>query len=502
MSVEDVSNLVKLADDLVFAKKQLRLNNLQKEVLYGALEGLKYKEIQADETKAVHYYPVKHIASYIAYELWKLLTEVLQEVGVLLANEKVTKNNIREYLERVTKQSFQLTEVSDKQPESSQKLLEPKLEIPTNSEEICWVGREQVVAELSHKLLGDCRILSIVGITGIGKTALAGHLTIEPSIAQTFPVLKTVNFDSEHPGFDIVARCILGEEIATNSLLKNDSERLVAEMIGRLRLQPCLLILDMVEEVLEIDNNNSYQFKEPIFTKFLSQVVRTNLMPSRIIITSQYQFPVIAEGRYLERTYSTRLKGLEESEALQLFAAWEINIQTQTETLLKRLICVYEGHPLALRVIAGEIREAPYNGELQAYWYDYGHEIETVEQFKNASEQSSREDKPRLDRYSIDLSDLVKTRVEKSFTRLFQASQLACVMLCMGAKYRRAVERKAWLLLIDEYSDEEALIAFQTLQRRFFLEEEYTARKVLYRLHSLIRRVALDNLPKIEEELL
>lgn len=308
MGADDVSNLVKFADNLVFVKKQIRLNNLQKEVLYGALEGWKYKEIQADETKAVHSYSVEYLASYVAYELWKLLTEVLQEVGVLLANEKVTKNNIREYLDRVNKHSFQLAEVSDKQTKSSQQLLEPKLEIPTNSEEICWVGREQLVAELSHKLLGDCRILSIVGITGIGKTALAGGLTIEPSIAQTFPVLKTVKFDSEHPGFDIVARCILGEEIATDALLKNDSEQLVAAMIGRLHLQPCLLVLNMVEEVLEIDKNNSHQFKEPIFTCFLSQVVRTNLMPSRIIITSQYQFPVIAEGRYLERTYSTRLK--------------------------------------------------------------------------------------------------------------------------------------------------------------------------------------------------
>jgi hypothetical protein len=40
------------------------------------------------------------------------------------------------------------------------------------------------------------------------------------------------------------------------------------------------------------------------------------------------------------------------------------------------------------------------------------------------------------------------------------------------------------------------------LQRRFLLEEESTERRVLYRLHSLIRRVALDYLPKIEQEVL
>lgn len=153
-------------------------------------------------------------------------------------------------------------------------------------------------------------------------------------------------------------------------------------------------------------------------------------------------------------------------------------------------------------MIAGEIQEAPYRGNIQAYWYDYGKEIETVEKLKSSLEEVCQEDKPKLDRYSINLTELVKMRVEKTFSRLFKSAPLACLMLCMGAKYRRAVERQAWLMLIDEYSEEDALIAFQTLQRRFLLEEESNPHKILYRLHNLIRRVALDNLSKIEDEVL
>jgi hypothetical protein len=167
---------------------------------------------------------------------------------------------------------------------------------------------------------------------------------------------------------------------------------------------------------------------------------------------------------------------------------------------LKRNIHVYEGHPLALRVIAGEIRELPYNGDVQAYWYEYGYEIEEAERLKDVSEEQSKHDKPRLDRYSIGLTDLVKKRVDRTFTRLYQSDRLACLMLCQGAVYRRAVERQAWLLMLCEYSHEAQVLAFQTLQRRFLLEEECTNRKVLYRLHSLIQRVAIDYLPKIEQE--
>jgi hypothetical protein len=73
-------------------------------------------------------------------------------------------------------------------------------------------------------------------------------------------------------------------------------------------------------------------------------------------------------------------------------------------------------------------------------------------------------------------------------------------MLCQGAVYRRAVEHQAWLLMVCEYPDEAQVLAFQTLQRRFLLEEECTERKVLYRLYSLIRRVAIDYRPQIEQD--
>ncbi|MBW4622684.1 MAG: hypothetical protein KME17_25415 [Cyanosarcina radialis HA8281-LM2] len=65
-------------------------------------------------------------------------------------------------------------------------------------------------------------------------------------------------------------------------------------------------------------------------------------------------------------------------------------------------------------------------------------------------------------------------------------------MLCRGVAYRRAVDRSAWLFLIAEYPPQEQMLAFQMLQRCFLLQQEYVDRKVLYRLHHLIRSVASD----------
>lgn len=367
---------------------------------------------------------------------------------------------------------------------------------------IRWLGRTGLITELEHRLQEDCRVLSIVGITGIGKTSLAMRLTLASSVAISFRELYTLSIDRASANFLVVARQLLGQA-GLEEKLQKDPDLLVKAMVSKLRSHPCLLVLDMVEEILEPDGDGGHQFIEPTFAQFLEQVVKAEQMPSRIILTSQDQPPIIAEGRYQARSHIERLKGLEESEALELFESWDVRIQSDVDLEnLKRIIHVYEGHPLALRVIAGEIRIPPYNGDVQAYWYDYGEEITTVEHLKDAQEEKSRQDKPRLDRYSIGLADLVKKRVDRTFTRLYQTEPLACLMLCQGAVYRRAVERPAWLLMIGEYPQEAQASAFQSLQRRFLLEEEYTKHKVLYRLHSLIRRVALDHLPKLEVEIL
>lgn len=511
MGAEEISSLMKLADELVYAKKQQHLDWRQKELLQGVLHGLTYKEIQADQTKELHHYPVEYIGTYVAYELWRLLTEILQDLEVITSTEKVKANNIEAYLKRAIRQqeviqSSKIETIPKDLPTAnlvkSEVNLNKQAIIQPGFNKINWVGRAALIAEISQKLLNKCRILAIVGITGIGKTALAGRITIEPEIAQIFPIVTLVDFNSELANLATVARSILGQNAVDSELLQSP-ERLIAAVVGRLKTQPFLLVLDMVEELLEVDSNGIHQFKESIFFRFLEQVTKTDQMSSRIIITSQDKLPIFGEGRYPARTETIRLTGLTETESLTFFNFENINLQENTEaSLLTRIINAYEGHPLALKVIAGEIQDTSYQGDIQAYWHDYGKEIEVVESLKNSAEEVCREDKPRLDRYSINLTEIVKMRVEKTFTRLFKSSPLACLMLCMGAKYRRPVERRAWLMLIDEYSEESVLIAFQTLQRRCLLEEEYTPRKVLYRLHSLIRRVALDNLSKIEDEIL
>ena len=82
----DVKEVLRFADDLVFAKTGEHLEDLQEAILRGVLEGQKYSQIaEASHCSEGH---VRNIAS----KLWKRLSNVL--------DEEVTQSNLRSTLER------------------------------------------------------------------------------------------------------------------------------------------------------------------------------------------------------------------------------------------------------------------------------------------------------------------------------------------------------------------------------------------------------------------
>jgi len=399
----------------------------------------------------------------IGSDLWRRLSEVL--------DSPVSKQNFQSVLEQYQRSQHSLFELCT----SSENIKW------TEIDETRWVGRKDLVKTLVQALQSDCRILSLVGIAGIGKTALATKIQSELEEIGVISESNTLVLNSGSSVFELIIHAILGEQALRDEKLKQDHSLLLNIMIAKLSSEPRLLILDMVENVLEVDNIGRHQFKELSFSNFLAQMVWAENMPSRLIMTSQDQTPVIAEGRYPGRIYSKELGGLTEPEALSLFEAWGVQPHDEFELrYLKQIIKYYEGHPLALKVIGGEISESPYYQDILAHQNDYSDQILTTKM---------------LDRHSVNLVDLVRTRIEHSLIRLQESHPLAHQLLCMGSEEEEGAERKAWLFLISEFSVEKQNLAFHILQRRYLLEEKRMAsHKVFYRLHSLVRSVASEQL--------
>lgn len=392
--------------------------------------------------------------------------------------------------------------------EPTQSVERPSLNIAISphpeESEIRWVGRSCLIESLTQKLHQGCRILNLVGITGIGKSSLSMRLALEPSIAQARQPVKVIQCDRLANTFEQIARQLLGEQITQNEEFRKNPKHLIESMIGKLKSSPSLLIIDMVEELLGtredaseyIGVQKSYSYTDPLFSQFFEQFLTAAEMPSRLILTSQILPPAIADGRYEERIHLERLRGLTEIEIIQLFELWDVQIKSELDIIyLKKLTYTYEGHPLALKVIAGEIRESPYEGNIEAYWHEYGSEIERIKA-EEVGENSSA-DISTISNYSVRLTDLVEQRLERVLEQLKHSNLLAYTLLCMGAVYRCGVERTGWIFMINNAPKQEQIRAWQTLQRRFLLEESIDNNKVIYRLHSLIRSVALHHLDQI-----
>lgn len=352
-------------------------------------------------------------------------------------------------------------------------------------------GRDALIAELSQKLRTECRVLSLVGVSGIGKSSFAFRLSSEPTITEFFTRCNYVNFDTANPCFLMLAQAVLGYQTIRTINFQSQPVILLDAVLAALQSdeEPCLLILDGIEALLEPDTNDGYQFREPIFAQFFERLLAAEMMPARIVLVSQDKPPEVAS--YKERTHLQYLQGLNEREALTLFAKWNVKPKNIVERwYLQRIICSYEGHPLALRVIAGEINDLPYQGNIKAYWQVYGHGIEKIERVF-----LYRQNKSNLRK--INLMDLVRLRIEISFDQMLRTSSLAALLLCMGTAFECAMERSNWLFLIADYPPQVQTSALHTLERRFLSEELNCAKDTRYCLPKLIRQVAIDRMYEI-----
>ena len=473
---------------------QTSLSFPKREIFRGAWKNLTYEAIIEDMMQQGHRgYDLSYIKAQ-GSELCRELTGLLK----VQVKKRTFREDVMEGLRRQATRS----------PQTPPELIpaEPAIALSTtptalDSATIRWVGREDLVENLVRRLQNTCRVLMLVGLTGIGKTALSARLLTDTQLQAQFPTQKAVLCDRDLPNFEHLANEVLGATAMTDSELQRSPNRWIEAIIARFKTQPCLLVVDMAEEILASDDHGRLQFIDPAFAHLLEQVVRSEVMPSRIILTSQIQPPLPFQGRYPERSHLQLLSGLMESEALQLFSEWGVatSLDREAETLLQRIIRVFEGHPLALQVIAGEIQAEPYNGSIQAYWAEFGAEFIKVEQQKAAEEIEGRSDRPHLTCYRPQLQDIVRDRIEQTFQRLQQANILAYQLLLMAAIYRRAVEPAAWYCLLDEYSFAIAQQTFSSLERRYLIERERYHNQILYRQHSLIRCVALQHLHQIEE---
>jgi WD40 repeat protein len=352
MNAEEALSFV---DELVFAQKNKRLNDLQRVIFLGSWEGKRYKDIHKECSDRCG---LDHIMRNAAPDLWKLLSDVL--------GEKITKNHLQAPLKRIRMQNEQtqkpqlrvVEELEDGQPqirEEKKVTINDWGEAPDVS---VFFGRTLELNRLEEWIVKDrCRLVAILGMGGIGKTALSVKVT--QKIQEQFEYVIWRSLRNALP---------LEEFLASLICLFSDAQQTVTDkitqLINCLRNHRTLLVFDNTETILQGGERAGYYREGYEGYGELLRRVGEEPHQSCLLLTSREKPQEFAplEGE-ASSVKSLLLLGLGQIEGQQILRDKGLSGSKQE---LTKLIQNYSGNPLALKLVSEPIREL-FNGNITAF---------------------------------------------------------------------------------------------------------------------------------------
>lgn len=385
-----------------------------------------------------------------------------------------------------------------------------------------WVGRNDIVNQLAAKLQGSYRLLLVLGLTGIGKTALAERLVLE--LQDWFrgdwkKSLLRIDFDKDKSKDFASAATQLLEGLGEKVLPEDAKpERLLPRLTKHLQKNRTLVLIDSLENLLIGNDEDGWSdFADEWWRKFFLSFLSAEYCQSRLIVTSQ-DLPVnLADHRYKNFVYRQVLYGLNEAEQEELFKITGLATSKKSldSSILMRIGKAYKGHPLVLRVIIGEIKES-FNANIQAFWNDVSSKIEEVEKVLEDAEADAKkivgaEDDWALHKLTRQVRFQVnKQRLKAVFERLKSQAWDSYILICAASAYRAPVQEEGWFMQLDNLvrrienqpcGSERHQKALEQLCNRFLVEESvnHNNKRVLSQ-HNLVRSIALEMCKQLRNE--
>ena len=368
----DINTLVELADNLIFTKTREHLTSLQKEVLKGTLNGKKYPQI-ADDCQR-HPDHIKQVGT----KLWKLLSDIL--------GKNIKKSNARSILEK-----FHFSHISNtgndfvninsnhinicgenKQSPTPKNKSSPTLidqnQNNTNPENYYDLSeapdlyplcdRHSEVTTLKQLILQNhSRIITILGLTGIGKSTLTVELIAQIKNKFDYIIWRNIDNYSSCESLQINILKFLSQTDFTSQKKEkiSNSQTINNQLIDYLRKYRCLLIFDNLQEIFASGKlAGTYLQEHENYGKFFQQIA-TLSHQSCLLLLSQEKPKIISTNNHC---HTLKIDGLGKSAVAILK---DINLTDEEQSL--ELINLYSGNPLWLNIIADAVEDL-FNGNI------------------------------------------------------------------------------------------------------------------------------------------
>ncbi|MDJ0898127.1 MAG: NB-ARC domain-containing protein [Xenococcus sp. MO_188.B8] len=356
--------LEELISYLVNYLKPKVLSDLQEEVLRGAWEGKTYAEIAEQTFNDPDY--LKGVGAHI----WKNLSEALVEEVTKRNIKLVAKRNYKKLLE-INKKTQQKAINIPKDTNYASKTATLGNEIVTTQyrdwgdaiDVSLFYGRTTELDTLEKWLIRDrVRLIALLGMGGIGKTALAAKLARQVAPEFEFVIWKSLRNAPEFKNF--LAELILAIANSQNLYISDNIERQINNLMNCFRKKRCLLIFDRLDKILargELVGQylDAYQGYGQLLRR-----IQDEQHQSCVLITSREKPTGLSlrEGKK-SLVRSLKIKGLSHNAMLHiLFDRGLIG----TEATLKQFSDRCEGNPLILKMATATI-EALFAGDVRSF---------------------------------------------------------------------------------------------------------------------------------------